>query len=423
MLKTIVSLGLCAGLLALCSCSARKVKEPGGTAEDSYLALNDPDEYAWRLFFFLNRQAEPGVAGVADPTKEFGELDREAPVVWETWALASGGNQSEVLRPGGLKPVEWNKLDRSAKRRHLILSPNIQLQMLEEEKSRALSEKHKKNGVGKRSEETNAKIIAFPPDVSHKEEQEVRINRSAFYAIREQGMYSADGLRTLLDIARQTNDRTLIAKRVRSASKEIKAEWLQIDDSQKDRYLWRESSGKVYGLVALHIITKDLPTWFWADFGHVDCETGTPPCSYKKDEGIDPKDSTTRGPRATRGSNGVRKETAKSVWRYYILRGTQTGFTKPDGEPQQLSNPVIENPIQNTSCITCHAYAAIGTSKSGKTGLYRPDSNYNLGVPDLCAFNGDKKKSEPEIKFLQTDFMWVPAATLPTLPASEQSCP
>ena len=43
--------------------------EPGGAASDASLALSDPDEYAWNLFFFINRQALPGFAGVADGSK------------------------------------------------------------------------------------------------------------------------------------------------------------------------------------------------------------------------------------------------------------------------------------------------------------------------------------------------------------------
>jgi hypothetical protein len=35
---------------------AAAVVEPGGTADATALALSNPAEYAWQLFFFLNRQ-------------------------------------------------------------------------------------------------------------------------------------------------------------------------------------------------------------------------------------------------------------------------------------------------------------------------------------------------------------------------------
>ncbi|HEX5125353.1 MAG TPA: hypothetical protein VFW00_01305 [Rhodocyclaceae bacterium] len=54
------------------------------------MSINDPDEYAWRLFEYICRQAKPGIAGVADPSKSITQYEPDQPVVWETWALASG---------------------------------------------------------------------------------------------------------------------------------------------------------------------------------------------------------------------------------------------------------------------------------------------------------------------------------------------
>jgi hypothetical protein len=403
--------GLCCAailLFASSSCNAPSLEEPGGRAADEYLALNNPDEYAWQLFLFLNQQAQPGSAGLPDQTKKFGELDPQAPVVWETWALASGDDQSEVFLPDGKEPVEWDKLDRSERKHRLILSPNIQLRMIEEQKSDVLNNK-KRRGSGNGLKQSSADLIGSPPPMaSRANEQEVRMNRAAFDSIREHELFSAEGLESKLEVARRTNDRSLIAKSVRSESKEVKAEWLQIEDSKKNktRYLWRELSGKIYGLVALHIATKDLPTWFWADFGHVDCEDEKNACPYKKDPGNEAADSTTRGSRAIHGTNGIRKETEGTVWSNYILRGTQTSFTETNGEPKKLSNPVIESSFQNSSCITCHANATVGTRKAGAREVNHLPFNLQLGTPNAADYSGPKE--DERIKYLQTDFMWSP---------------
>jgi hypothetical protein len=317
--------------------------------------LDNPDEYAWRLFFYLNHQARLGSAGRADPTKKFGELDPEAPVVWETWALASGDAQSEVFRPRGEQPVEWEKLDRPKKKRRLILSINVERQMMIRELDKKLR-RQSIESVFKERKSHRSQLLS-----GNAEEQEVRMNRAALISVAKEGMYSADGLEDLLQTARRTNDRFLI--KVGAASKEVKADWQPLhDESQKKRYLWREGptgpDGKtqVYGLVALHIITKDLPNWFWADFGHIDCESS--PGKYACDRFASethPVDRTTRGPTAIHGSHGVRKETEGTVWANYILRGTQTSFIEPNGDPTILSNPAIENGFQKSSCILCHA--------------------------------------------------------------------
>jgi hypothetical protein len=81
------------------------VVEPGASAEATALALSNPAEYAWRLFLYLNHQAKPGMAGVADENKKFGNLEPGASTVWETWAMASGQDASEVYRTAGARPV------------------------------------------------------------------------------------------------------------------------------------------------------------------------------------------------------------------------------------------------------------------------------------------------------------------------------
>ena len=46
---------------------------------------------------------------------------------------------------------------------------------------------------------------------------------------------------------------------------EVKARWIPIQQSQKSQFHWNyDSTGTLYGLVALHVMTKALPNWLWA---------------------------------------------------------------------------------------------------------------------------------------------------------------
>lgn len=376
---------------------AQPVAEPGGTADATAIALSNPAEYAWQLFFFLNRQAKSGVAGVADDTKPFGKLDPGASVVWETWAMASGGDQSEVYRPGGARPADWTQLKRDG--RLLILDRN-----LEREKVLAQSKRIRPQ--------------FFPTSPL---DQEVRQNRATYEFIVANELYHLGGLEAKLTQARQDNNRALI--NFKNASKEIKAQWYPIKEADKPRYLWREvknsdGTATAYGLVSLHVITKDLPNWFWADFGHVDCESqkgacdagNLAPLGLTQERALtDPVDPTTRGASPPNGKDGVRKETVGSIWQNYILRGTQTDFTTAFGVPTILSNPVIENSFQNSSCLSCHARASIGPPQivngvPSSTANTLSPGDPTLGPPEAALFGAGPGKNQ--IDYLQTDFIW-----------------
>jgi hypothetical protein len=358
--------------------------EPGGGAADTALALNDPDEYAWRLFFFVNRQESRGAAGVADPSRSIRQYDPDKPVVWETWALVSGDGKtqvgSEVLPPGGTAPVAWPALPRAtwpAKRLSVRLSNPDQPATLE-----------------------------------------VRLNRASYDFIRTRGLYNTAGLMAAYQQAVRQGRPDAI--QFPTAAKAVKAEWKDLGAQPAPavlaRYHWRRIGGHVWGLTGLHIVTKDLPTWFWADFEHVDdpLPAGEPSV-----------DATTRGTSApARGSvDGERRELSGTKWAYYRLRGVQIGFTDTRGTPTRLSDAVIEQNFEHTSCMTCHARATIGVAAGRLVRLNpnpahfdddqgRPPSipdanNTDLGVPAARLFGKDR------MTFLQTDFIWAMALRAP----------
>jgi hypothetical protein len=360
------------------------VREPGGEPADVAMALGDPDEYAWRLFFFVNRQAARGAAGVADAGRSIRQYDPDKPVVWETWALASGERQtqagSEALRVGGAAPVAWSALPREpwpAK----VLSVNL-------------------------SEPDGPATL------------EVRLNRASYDFVRSRALYTPAGLEQAYRAAVSQSRPDAIQFPV--TAKAVKAVWEDLGPRPPAavlaRYHWRRIGGHVWVLTGLHIATRDLPTWFWADFEHVD--DPIPP-------GEPSRDTTTRGQGApARGDvDGERRELAGTKWAYYRLRGVQIGFTDARGAPTRLADAVLEQGFEHTSCITCHARATIGIhdgqlarldpnpanfdDPQGRPPTIADAKNTDLGVPSAALFGKDR------LTFLQTDFIWAMALRAP----------
>jgi hypothetical protein len=386
-----------------------QAREPGGTAEDVKLAVTNPHEYAWKLFLFLNRQARPGTAGEVDSTKNsIQEYDDDKDVVWETWANATGGlflrpgevNTSEVYRDKGADPGPWESLPRStvvAKR----LDPNTTVLLSNRRFSPTPMPVPDTQGRG---------IPLFSaPGVTVAGEFEVRMNKSTFETIRKHKLYSVEGLIATFEQAKASKNPRAISFDL--DSKEVKAKWIKLtNEADKQRYHWRnidvvnEAGNKVrevWGLSGFHIVTKDLPMWFWTDFEHVDQE----PQAIK--EGRPSIDPTTRGPSAPMGTHGVRNETKDSKWQYYRLRGVQVTFTDQFGKGIELANTLIE-PITSgpSSCMTCHANATISNESThnfpGVPFMIRSlNPDFRLGLPDPNAY-----EQGGEMRFLQTDFLW-----------------
>jgi hypothetical protein len=119
---------------------------------------------------------------------------------------------------------------------------------------------------------------------------------------------------------------------------------------------------------------------------------------------------------------------ADSVWRNYVMRGTQTDFTAASGAATLLSNTVIETSFQrSSSCITCHGLSTRGSATEGRLGFIQTtDSGIQgyvgaigsrtnqyvdpFGNP-VC-YDGhrsvftDCKTTTPAIVYKMMDFVW-----------------
>ena len=418
-------------LIVFCCIARAQQTEPGGTDADRSLALTNADEYAWRLFMYLNRQAAAGAAGVPDASKpSIANYDDDRDAIWETWALSSGldldtsvrpfkilANYSEVFKNPATMPAKWEDLPRGTNRPK-ILSEDFKglLTLLEP--------------AGLRSPGPGGFRILIAPIGSNPAEDESRMNKSTYETVRSQGLFSVEGIEAAASKAATLHQNSLVT--FEQGSKEVKARWIHLADcdnnpscADKKRYHWRtvprNGVSEIWGLVSLHIITKDLPNWFWADFGHIDCDEGKGACAAFRAE-TPLRDSTTLN------SGGVRKGTENTKWSFYRLRGTETDFVTSNGIDAVLSNPVIEAGFQRSSCLTCHSYAtsaasaaapAQGTSLplfAGKTGVRNAGSHSDdIGKSDCRRFyspGGGLTQQCGNIfspgnpLYVQTDFLW-----------------
>ncbi|WP_454746409.1 hypothetical protein [Ciceribacter selenitireducens] len=356
--------------------------------QDTRMALLSPDEYAWRLFVALNWPAKEGTREAAGD-KKLGDPGR---VTWESWMLVSGGPlKSQVYRKDGVEPLAWTApLDAYC---DATARDPFPLQNL------AISNSNP--------------TILFEPGVTAGRD-EVRMNKDSLGTVVDNMLYNVEGQEALFD-------QGLTAVKFRENSKEIKAQWREIDPKDETKFHSCHYNGKIYGLTALHIITKDLPNWFWATFEHIDNKRenfNTPGYAPwllpSRDSFSCPSDnlSCEAFPKNI-GLEGTR-------WEHYRLRGTQVDFVDATGEPTRLANSQVETSFQTTSsCITCHARATIGAKAETSplpNRLNILDQPFAVdqvltpfGAPDPNQFvtnTGGVMPLKRVLQYTQLDFVW-----------------
>jgi hypothetical protein len=277
-------------------------------------ALNFSDQYAWQLFSDLNRPADLTNC-MPDTSKALGD---DGVTVWEVWQ-----SREETFLDGAAKPPRW--------------------------KQGCANGGHYSLPVG---------------DFSNFDDEAVRINKKAYRFIRSQQLYSLDEQERLAQEGVRDIDFPL-------GSKTVKAGWVKIEESDKPYYHWveteRDGETIIYGLSAIHIASKDFPTWFWATFEHVDNNTRwnhTYPDAFPG--WVVPSKDSAACPPSNLACNeipaGYGLEGTK--WENYRLRGTQTEIVDNRGTPTVLVNSHLEGVLdqESMSCISCHALAVKGTS-------------------------------------------------------------
>jgi hypothetical protein len=352
-----------ASAILLATPATRAAAPADDNGDDTNPAMNHPDKFAWEVF---SRISKPAKNGSND-------------AVWETWA---NNDETFPAKPDPAHPPEWPGSRRRVKALEEINQQQLRRQLL-------LRDSPHSAFLRSRGIEPQA---VLPQIMAQGGREEVRRNQPDFEFIAKNGLYYREGLQTAF-----SKGKPIVFP---LPSIEIKAVWQPIAESDKPRFHWNtDASGKLFGLAALHIMTKDLPNWFWATFEQVDNPDRCKILGCHDSFGLTPSGEVSQALKDLFKKNGLGNE-----WTNYRLDGTQTEFTDAVGRPTLLGNSVIEAGfVQTSSCITCHGRAAFdGTAQF--LSIFTPDGQSYNGVPNPNWFLTPTQP--PHTIFLQGDFIW-----------------
>ncbi|RYH00225.1 MAG: hypothetical protein EON58_00930 [Alphaproteobacteria bacterium] len=338
-------------------------------------ALDNPSKHAWAWFLTVMQPAKPITVARGEPDCSTAVGTPGTTSLWETWRLA----RTEVFLEDGSEPPAWD--DTSRYYGHLGAVP---------EDERSVHERPSQATI-LIDEETRESVFQNRGGIG-----ETRMNRSTYEFIKENCLFSFDGLSRYSKAVVDGKKPPIIFP---TDSVEVKAVWIEFSpsDISKNRHLnyyTAKIDQTTYGLASFHLLTKDVPNWFWATFHHVD----SPPNEFELPDTF-----------------GRPKQLDGTIWQNYVLGGTQTDFTDPTGQPSILSDTRIEFSFLRSSCITCHASAkghpeprrnSDGTLARNSRGtiiasLEGPLQTTDVGLPDAASFRKDDK-----MFYIQTDFLW-----------------
>jgi hypothetical protein len=360
-------------------------------ATDPNPAMNDPDKFNWQLFTQIN-------APVADqtqiPNPHGGAPLTSNNVFWETWA------DDELTFPANPKisaPPVWP----GAQPHSLRLRPPVQ---------QRLRRQFLMNANGGR-----VPLI----EINAPGSEEVRRNQAAFDFIVTNKLWYTQGLAAAFASTKPIS--------FPFNAVEIKARWKQLGpNDDKTQYHWNyDEQGNVYGLIALHIISKAVPNWTWATWEWVGNAGRGDYIGCHDSFGVTPHDlapNTTLNqvyPAGQLTPALLAMFTAGKLspeWQNYRLKGSQLNFTDSTGRTTLLGNSVTEfNFVSSSSCITCHSQASVDANGGLKPGSGFTASGSSNGTPQPSWFY-DTSTNPWTKKFQQIDFIWGIQAASPATP-------
>jgi hypothetical protein len=322
-------------------------------------AVNETDKFAWEVFVKINRAAKNGTNDT----------------IWETWAT---DQDTFPVQPEKSKPPIWPD-----KARKKALQPSHQ-HLVRQKLLEGLPH-HQFLGELGRAAPILPRIVAGGGE-------EVRRNKPDFDFIVKSDLWYREGLQAAFQKGSPIT--------FPIAAIEIKANWKPITEADKPRYHWNvDSNNQLFGLIALHIMTKDLPNWVWATWEQIDNPDRCKNLGCHDAFGVTKDGKVSPALKALFQQAGMKTE-----WENYRLDAAQIDFTDATGRPTLLGNSITEAGfVQTSSCITCHGRAAFDTS--GRfLSVFRPDGQSYNGTPDPNWFYS--LTNPPKTLYLQGDFVW-----------------
>jgi hypothetical protein len=386
----------------------------GQTQNDVSDALNRPDRLSWTLFSRICVKASAELQPkVTLPGGKQASLNN---ALWETWA---DDPFTFSNRPDRNAPPKWENRNGTKS-----LHPITQLQIA---KLRFHSMQMEK-----------LRALFVEPGGT----EEVRRNQASFNFIISHHLFFTEGLAAAFKAG--VNSEGYPSGSTTDFPKdaiEVKAVWKPITEGDKPSFHWNyDASGKLYGLVGLHIMTKALPNWTWATFewsgntptqpngnngrsdyhGSHDAFGCTPefqaPIFNNAGQPSNqqyPSDTLTPELMSMLRDAGFGDEWL-SEWSNYRLKGSQINFTDGSGQTTFLGNSVTENGFVGTSsCITCHATASVDASGSANAGLGFTSTGQSINGPlnpcllyDLTTYDPEQEWGNYKVKNYPMDFIW-----------------
>ncbi len=362
-------------LAALAVCAA--MATPAG-AQDPDPAMNQPDKVSWELFVLVSKPG--GVPGKTD-------------VVFETWASNDDTFAQNPVFPGASGPstcVPAPVVVAAAPAAPPAASPKIL-------KVPALL------ALGPRPPGPQVAVVPVGSE-------EVRRNRVTFDFIFCNKLHLRAGLRDAFAAGKQIS--------FPIDSVEMKAIWRSADNIDRSTYYVNKASdGNDYALIAMHVISKQVPNWTWATFEHRNnagrCDFMGCRDNFGAATALEPPKTPVGGPYpACQKSAALKKMFTDAgmpgLWENYCLKGSQADFTTPTGQPTLLGNSVIEDGFARTSsCLTCHSRASVSSDGSGAQGAgFLSSGQSPNGAPNPSWFWNNPGQPNQSMRTFQTDFIW-----------------
>jgi hypothetical protein len=374
---------------------------------DPAMPMNQPDRFMWQIFVDVNKKAP---AQFQHTITAGGKTFTTNSAVWETWPDDPYTFPSD---PDPANPPKW---------------PDAPL-------GKELLVKGKGSpGFHSAARARGASDDNFILDTGG---EEIHRNRATFDYVIQNNLWYQQGVAAFVATGQPINFPT--------DSVEVKGNWVKISEAQKSQYHWNyDKQGVLWGLVAMHITSKAIPNWIWATFEWVDnpgrCDyIGCRDCfgsipSYIPSNNCPPKGDCPESAVGQVYAGGSLTPALQELFtragytgdwlgQYlnYRLKGSQTDFTAPTGEPLLVANSVTESFfLQTASCMTCHSRAAVDNAgnsafpifgekvlplQPATPGKFQIQQTTHNGAPDPNWFTNYTGLGPVKI-YTQTDFVW-----------------